>query len=69
MLGLPTKTYSPKHGKRSYQKHIKPSYAMPVRTHDSRTHDTGSRSWNSTPAGVLARGSQPVLKGWIYRSQ
>ena len=50
MLGLPTKTYSPKHGKRSYQKHIKPSYAMPVRTHDSRTHDTGSRSWNSTPA-------------------
>ena len=34
MLGLPTKTYSPKHGKRSYQKHIKPSYAMPVRTHD-----------------------------------
>ena len=36
MLGLTTKTYSPEHGKRSHQKH-KPSYSMPVRTHDSHT--------------------------------
>ena len=59
MLGLPTKTYSPKHGKRSYQKDTKPSYAMPVRTHDSRTHDTGSRSGNSTQLVVVV-GTAPV---------
>ena len=63
MLGLPTKTYSPKHGKRSYQKHIKPSYAMPVRTHDSRTHD--SHTHGSRSGGRSFSAWQPVLKGWI----
>ena len=48
MLDHAATTYSLKHDpKRSHQtknRHIKPGYAaMPVRTHDSRTHDTCSR--------------------------
>jgi hypothetical protein len=46
MLDHATTTYSLKHDpKRSHQtknRHIKPGYAMPVRTHDSRTHDSRS---------------------------
>ena len=72
-----TTTYSLEHDKRSHQKnnrHIKPGYTMPVRTHArthvSRTHD--SRSGYSTPptskraavSPACAEGSGYIVNAW-----